>query len=128
MTRPCATASPVARLSSTRSAKRRAVPRVSSTLPVATTRLSGATCSIRSATTVTPPAVLTVTGPGAWAAEATGPARRAPARKNAVAGSLRMGGPNVLVRKWTLRYQPPFDRARRIAPGEAPEDVADEGE
>src|SRR2546426_312445 len=68
MTRPWATASPVARLSSTRSAIRRAEPFVISTLPVAMKR-SGAACSSWSATIVTsPPDVWTVTGPwGTWA-------------------------------------------------------------
>src|SRR6266545_3632153 len=70
MTRPYAVASPVARLISIRSARRRADPRVTSTLPVATSRLSAPACSKRSATIVTsPPAVWTVTGACACAAD-----------------------------------------------------------
>src|SRR3989304_6188107 len=86
---PWATASPVARLSSMRSATSRVSPRVISTLPVASTRsASPPTCCMRSATMlIAPPGPLRDTE-DCWAKAGQGPGE--------VGEGCRGGGPRVI--------------------------------
>src|SRR2546427_5679084 len=118
--------SPVAWLISTRSARRRAGPRVTSTLPVATTRLSGPTVSKRSARTETSPlSVWMVIGACARPREGReSNETHARSRMEAWARVIRVQkSPSE---KEIHAIGPLFQRAGLIATAEVPEDVPDE--
>src|SRR5215831_1099505 len=134
MTCPVATASPVARLISIRSASRREEPRVISTLPVAMVRSTG-TWSMRSAMRLTsPPTVLTLTGAVDGAGTGADGWASADAVQSQPASSSTAQHARVVEMSATSSSRPDaisrlFDGARPIAlTDELGQDVSDEEE
>src|SRR5437773_7463266 len=118
--------SPVAWLISTRSARRRAGPRMTSTLPVATTRLSGPTVSKRSARTeISPLSVWMVIGACARPREGRG-SNETHARSRIEAWARVIRVQKSPSEKEIHAIGPLFQRAGLIATAEVPEDVPDE--